>query len=160
MAVSSTYAGSNSTLSVPTGMPSQSYLNSTGYSLANLIEQTKPFRYLADGMTYSIGPYQSFGYEWGATIPSAEIITFFSPSGLLTIEVTVITAPAPGTTSVNGSQMALVRDSAVNSSSTISLQLDIPLSLKGTSSPSAASSFTPIMVSMDRGNSTGDQFFG
>ena len=79
----------------PTGMPPETSLNSTGYLLAGLAEQTAPFRALAGGTTYGIRPYQSFGYEWGAAIPSEEIITYFSPSGLLTIQVYVITAPAP-----------------------------------------------------------------
>ena len=157
VAVSSAYAGSNSTPPVPPGMPSYSDLNSTGYSLADLVEQTAPFKALADGTTYSIRPYQSFGYEWGATIPSAEIITFFSPSGLLTIEAIVITAPAPGTTSVNQSQIALVCPSGVNSTST--LFLDLPLDLNGTSNPNSAPSFNPIIVSMVLGNSTGYLFY-
>ncbi len=157
MAISSTYANSNSAPPVPPGMPSQSYLHSTGFSLAHVIVQTAPFKALANGTTYSLRQYQSFGYEWGATIPSAEIITFFSPNGLLTIEVTVVTAPAPGATSVNQSQIASVRSSAVNSTSTVNLLLDLPVNLNRTSISNTASSFTPIIVSMSRGNSTGYQ---
>ena len=146
---------------VPAGMPAQAALNSTGYFLANLIEQTSQFRVLAGETSFSIRPYQSFGYEWGETIPSEEIITFFSPNELATIEVSVITAPALGTTSVNESQIAYIHEwPAVNSTSTVSLLLDLRLNLNGTSSPNIAPSFAPIIVSMDRGNSTGNEYFG
>jgi len=142
-------------------MPAQAALNSTGYFLANLVEQTSQFRILAGETAFSIRQYQSFGYEWGATIPSEEIITFFSPNGLVTIEVSVITAPAPGTTSANQSQIAYIHEwPAVNSTSTVSLLLDLSLNLNGTPSPNIAPSFAPIIVSMDRGNSTGNEYFG
>jgi len=150
----------SSTSQLPVGMPVETSLNSTGYFLAELVEQTAPFRALAGGIPYGIRPYQSFGCEWGATIPSEEIITFFSPNGLLTIEVDVITSPAPGTTSVNQSQIAYIHEwPAVNSTRGVSLLLDLSLDLNGTSSPNIAPSFTPIIVSMDWGNSTGDQVF-
>ena len=151
-------AGNNQTAisPVPAGMPAFSSLNSTGNLLANLAEQTAPFKALADGRPYSIRPYQSFGYEWGATIPSEEIITFFSPNGLLTIQVYVITAPAPGTASVNQSQIAYARpETSGNSTSGGSLLLDLPLNLNGTS---FAPSFTPIIVFMIYSNNTGYQF--
>ena len=144
----------------PAGMPAFASLNSTGYSLANLVEQTAPFKALTDGTTYSIRPYQSFGYEWGATIPSEEIITFFSPTGLLTIQVYVITAPAPGTTSVNQSQIAYARPEARgNSTSGAILLLDLPLNPNGTSSLNVAPSFTPIVVYMISANLTGYAFY-
>jgi hypothetical protein len=150
----------NSISSLSGGMPSFTSLNSTGYLLAKLVGQTAPFKALADGIAYGIRPYQSFGYEWGPTIPSEEIITFFSPSGLLTIEVYVVTAPAPGTTSVNQSQIAYARPEARgNSTSGEILLLDLPLSLNGKSSPSVAPSFTPIVVFMISANLTGYQFF-
>ena len=137
---------------VPAGMPANSSLNSTGYLIANLAEHTAPFKALANGISYSIRPYQSFGYEWGATIPSEEIITFFSPNGLLTIQVYAITAPAPGTTSVNQSQIAYARpDTRGNSTLGESLLLDTPLNLNGTS---IAPSFTPIIVFMAYSNNT------
>jgi len=140
----------------PAGMPAFASLNSTGYSLAKLTEQTTPFKALADGRPYGIRPYQSFGYEWGATIPSDEIITFFSPNMLLTIQVYVITAPAPGTTSVNQSQIAYARPEASgNSTSGVSLLLDLPLNLNETS---IAPSFTPIIVFMIYSNNAGYQF--
>ncbi len=145
---------------VPAGMPSFASLNLTGYSLAKLTEQTASFKALADGRSFTIWPYQSFGYEWGATIPSEEIITFFSPNGLLTIQAYVITAPAPGTTSVNQSQIAYARpDTSGNSTSGV-LLLDLPLNLNGTSSPNLAPSFTPILVFMIYSNNTGYQFLG
>jgi len=148
--------GQTTTSPVPSGMPSFASLNSTGYSLAKLTEQTAPFKALADGRPYGIWPYQSFGYEWGATIPSEEIITFFSPNGLLTIQVYVITAPAPGTASVNQSQIAYARpETSGNSTSGGSLLLDLPLNLNGTS---FAPSFTPIIVFMIYSNNTGYQF--
>ena len=153
-----TLTGSSRTTTppVPPGMPAFASLNSTGYSLAKLTEQTAPFRALADGRPYGIRPYQSFGYEWGATIPSEEIITFFSPDGLLTIQVYAITAPAPGTTSVNQSQIAYARPEASgNSTSGVSLLLDLPLNLNETS---IAPSFTPIIVFMIYSNNAGYQF--
>jgi len=155
-----TLAGNSQTTTsrVPTGMPAFASLNSTGYSLAGLTEQTAPFRALADGRPYSIRPYQSFGYEWGATIPSEEIITFFSPNGLLTIQVYVITAPAPETASVNQSQIAYARpETSGNSTSGESLLLDLPLNLNGTS---IAPAFTSIIVLMIYSNNTGYQFLG
>ena len=145
---------------VPAGMPAFAYLNSTGYSLAKLTEETAPFKALADGRPYGIWPYQSFGYEWGATIPSEEIITFFSPNGLLTIQAYVITAPAPGTTSINQSQIAYARPETSGDSTSGVLLLDLPLNLNGTSSPNIAPSFTPILVFMIYSNNTEYQFFG
>ena len=153
-------AGNNQTTisPVPAGAPAFSSLNSTGNSLANLAEQTAPFKALADGRPYSIRPYQSFGYEWGATIPSEEIITFFSPNGLLTIQVYAITAPAPGTTSVNQSQIAYARpETSGNSTLGVELLLDLPLNLNGTS---IAPSFTPIIVFMIYSNNTEFQYLG
>jgi len=145
---------------VPAGMPAFASLNSTGYFLAKLTEQTASFKALADGRPYGIQPYQSFGYEWGATIPSEEIISFFSPNGLLTIQAYVITAPAPGTALVNQSQIAYARPETSGNSTSGVLLLDLPLNLNETSSPNIAPSFTPILVFMIYANNTGYQFLG
>jgi len=146
--------------SVPAGMPPGSALNSTGYFLAKLIEQTPQFKFFANGTSFSIRQYQSFGYEWGADVPSEEIITFFSPNGLATIQAYVITAPAPGTTSVTPSQIAYIHQwPAMNSTSSVSLLMDTSLNLNGGSSTLLAPSFNPIIVSMLLGNMAGNQVY-
>jgi len=64
----------------PCGQPSFANLSAMGNGYAAMIEQTAQFKALANGTTYHVDPYSSFGYEWGPTIPSIEIVTLFSPN--------------------------------------------------------------------------------
>lgn len=139
----------------PCGQPGYANLTSWGNAFATMIEQTAQFKALANGTTYHIDNSGSFGYSWGPTIPSEELVTFFSPNRLLTIEVWVITAPVIGTTTVNSSQIDYINSGLGNSSSTVSLGMDLPLSMNGSSYSGPAPSFTPIIVSMALGNETG-----
>ena len=67
-----------------TGSPSYSnlvkYCVLWGNAYAIMIEQTAQFKALANGTTYHVDNHSSFGFEWGPTIPSIEIVTLFSPN--------------------------------------------------------------------------------
>jgi len=64
-------------------------LTSMGESLAPSIMQTARFKQLANGVAYNIDKYRSFGYTWGANIPSTERIVLFAPNNASHIVVDI-----------------------------------------------------------------------
>jgi hypothetical protein len=88
----SVVAQSDHTPTLPSGPPSFSNLTPMENAYAIMIEQSTQFKALANGTTYHLEPWGSFGYYTvNGTLISVGV-TFFSPNGMAYINADVFMA--------------------------------------------------------------------
>ncbi len=145
--------GSSGTFRLPPGgIPGYIAMGQAAFSLASKVQATPEFHLITKGVNFSVVPDRSFGGEWGPNIPSASMITFFSPDGRSYLEALVIISPAHGSTSVNSSQIASIAVPMTNSSSVFFWANGLSLGSVPDSGPTRT--FSPVLVYLILTNAT------
>lgn len=113
------------------GSPSFANLTAMGNVYAIMIEQTAQFKALANGTTYHVDNYSSFGYEWGPTIPSMEIVTLFSPNrmALITAYVFVSNSTIQSMSFANDSSLGIAFPGAMTKPALLSISWPYAIAL-------------------------------